>query len=89
MAKDKDEQIASLSVQARGRGEVEDLPALLMWLTVAGELISPWWSRHRDMELRRFWPRVDHLAGAIYTFQSRLSTNQLLILYLPNIHPPT
>ncbi len=74
MAEPKDKRTASLSIQARGRGEVVDQPSILTWLTVAGELISPWWSRYRDAELRRFWPRVDHLAGALYTVQSRLAT---------------
>ena len=62
------------SVQARARGEIESHSSILQWLTVAGNIIAPWWSTARDAELRRFWKQVDHIAGACSTFQSRLIT---------------
>ena len=62
------------SVQARARGEIESHSSILQWLTVAGNIIAPWWSTARDAELRRFWKQVDHIAGAFSTFQSRLIT---------------
>lgn len=68
------DDVKDKSIQARGRGEVTDQPTILQWLTVAGTIIAPWWSQQRDRELRQFWKKVDHIAGAIYTFQSRLST---------------
>ncbi len=75
MAEQKDIELArSQSIQSRAD---EDQPLrhnVVLLLSRAGQLISPWWSRGRDTELRRFWKTVDHLAGAIYTFESRLST---------------
>lgn len=63
------------SVQSRATDDTSLLGRnVVLVLSRAGQLISPWWSRSRDMELRRFWKQVDHLAGAIYTFESRLST---------------
>lgn len=43
------------------------------WLTKAGEIISPWWSKRRDADLRRFWMGCDHLAGAFYSMQARMT----------------
>lgn len=68
------EKTSELSIQARGRGEVTGMPVVIPWLTIAGQLISPWWSQSRDKQLRTFWKKIDHLAGTIYTFQSRIST---------------
>jgi hypothetical protein len=68
------------TVQARGRGEVQAAPFGFMWFAQAGGLISPWWSRQRDAELRKFWKKPDHLAGAIYTLEARLSTIPLRII---------
>ena len=68
------EKASELSIQARGRGEAVSLPSILPWLTIAGQLISPWWSQQRDKELRAFWKKIDHLSGTVYTFQSRIST---------------
>jgi hypothetical protein len=47
---------------------------LLMWLVAGEGVVSPWWSRQRDIEMRAFWRKPDHLAGAVYTLESRLST---------------
>ena len=66
------------SVQSRAREETLGHNVLLV-LTVAGQLLPAWWSRQRDMKLREYWKQIDHLAGAIYTFESRLSTIPFLI----------
>jgi len=63
------------SIQSRARGDSSSGLSLLMLLgPVAGGIVSPWWSRKRDSELRRFWRQIDHLAGAVYTMESRLKT---------------
>lgn len=49
-------------------------PSLLFDLAHTGGLLPPWWSFMRDAELRRFWKRVDHLAGAMYNMTSKLLT---------------
>lgn len=38
-----------------------------------GLYIPPWWSPSRDFELRKFWKRSDHLAGAVYTMEARMT----------------
>ncbi len=45
---------------------------VLSWLNAVGSIVSPWWSRGRDTDLRRFWKTNDHLAGAIFTFCSKM-----------------
>jgi hypothetical protein len=67
-------QAASVQQRAReGRGHAG--LSLFLWQAAgAGELMPGWWSRARDAELRRFWKRVDHLSGAVYTMESIIST---------------
>ena len=79
MAKPDLEKVKDQSVQARARGEGATL-SLLLWAVRGAELISPWWSKQRDADLRRFWKSVDHLAGAVYTIQSRLITIPFQVL---------
>ncbi|GAG51400.1 unnamed protein product, partial [marine sediment metagenome] len=79
MAKTDLDKVKDQSIQARARGEGATLGLLLFAVRGAG-LISPWWSKQRDSELRRFWKTVDHLAGAVYTFQSRLITIPFQVL---------
>ena len=74
MAKTRAEQAQDASVQARATGEGLGL-SLMLWAHAGGsDLIAPWWSRTRDAQLRSFWKTVDHLAGAVYTMESRLKT---------------
>jgi len=74
---DKTKDVATAmeaSVQERGRGPKEAYGlGLLMHLAQVGGLVPPWWSRQRDIELRRFWMSVNHLAGAFYTLKSKLA----------------
>jgi len=41
----------SASIQARAREEGTGI-GLMLWLAAGNELISPWWSKQRDSELR-------------------------------------
>jgi len=43
-------------------------------------ILPAWWSSGRDVELRKFWKKVDHLAGTIYTIESKLQAIQFRIL---------
>lgn len=65
------EESIGLTVQTVDR----ELPGniyLVSWLARAGYLISPWWSQTRDAQLRQFWKKSDHLAGALYTMISKM-----------------
>lgn len=48
--------------------------AVLWWLAAGGEIVAPWWSRQRDKDLRTFWKKSDHLSGAIFALQAKIST---------------
>jgi hypothetical protein len=48
--------------------------SVLLWAMPETGLVAPWWSERRDRDLRNFWKRVDHLAGAVYTIESRMTT---------------
>ncbi len=81
MAEQKDVQLArSQSVQTRSELDEPLRHNIALVLSRAGQLMSPWWSSARDIQLRAFWKKVDHLAGAVYTFESRLSTIPFKIL---------
>ena len=74
MAKREIAPTVQATIQSRVReGETGGL-ALILWLASGNEIISPWWSTHRDRQLRTFWRQVDYLSGAIYTIASRLAT---------------
>jgi hypothetical protein len=45
----------------------------ITWLARAGLSLPPWWSPARDMYMRNFWKGIDHLAGTVYTLQSKLT----------------
>ncbi len=66
------EQTTNLSVQQNEtlRGNVFPV----FWMARAGLSLSPWWSKTRDVDLRSFWKKTDHLAGAIYTMEARMTS---------------
>ena len=71
------EKISDNTVQDRGKTSVSTqrtgLFALVPRMGVqTGLYIPPWWSPMRDKELRKFWKRSDHLAGAVYTMEARM-----------------
>lgn len=45
---------------------------IVPWMANAGLYMPRWWSTARDSALRKFWKGSDHLAGAIYTVQSKM-----------------
>jgi hypothetical protein len=45
---------------------------ILTGLVRAGELLAPWWSRQRDIELFRFFMQSDHLQAAEYKIRTKL-----------------
>src|SRR5512139_3070568 len=46
---------------------------IVNWLANAGLTLSPGWSPSRDIQLRRFWKESDHLAGALYTMEAKMT----------------
>ena len=62
------------SIQSRARAGVSTGLGLLYWLAGGGDLISPWWSKQRDKDLRRFVKGSDHLSGAFFTLQAKLTS---------------
>lgn len=67
------QQVADLAIEPQSRDRFAGMPLMIMFAK-AGELISPWWSKQRDDELRRFWKQVDMISGALYMMESRLTT---------------
>jgi len=55
-----------------GLGGVGSTGSLLSYMVQSGELISPWWSTRRDIELRRFVKKSDHLSGALSLLTSKV-----------------
>lgn len=43
------------------------------WMAKAGQYLPPWWSSKRDLHLRKFWKKGDHLSGAIYAMESKMT----------------
>lgn len=72
------QQAQQYSVTTR-QGEGHDVPgsgfdvSVLWWLAAGDTIVAPYWSRRRDRDLRGFWRKGDHLAGAVYTLQSKLT----------------
>ena len=54
------------TVQSRARqeGTYYGTTGFLLHLAHSGELISPWWSRQRDVDLGNVWKESDHVSGA-------------------------
>jgi hypothetical protein len=55
-------------------GDDNTRSALVLWLATGTEIMPPWWSKRRDIELRRFWKGIDPLAGAVYALEAKLAT---------------
>ena len=49
-------------------------------LARSGDMIAPWWSSTRDIQLRRLWKTSDHLSGAMYTTIAKISTIPMRIV---------
>lgn len=61
------------------REEYSQLDILPLFVK-AGELLPAWWSRSRDVELSRFWPKVDHVASAFAMFASKTASIPIRII---------
>lgn len=53
--------------------DTSGVDVLAMFLK-AGDLLPAWWSRARDIELSRFWPKIDHVASAFSMFASKTAS---------------
>lgn len=73
------EKISDLSVQSRAKGALGGV-FLVNWMARAGALVNPWWSTARDRDLRDFWKKSDHLSGAIYTMEARMTAIPIKIV---------
>jgi hypothetical protein len=43
------------------------------WMAHSGIATPPWWSPARDVKLRDFWKKSDHLSGAVYAMTSKMT----------------
>lgn len=66
------------SIQSQIQEDSPGLDILPIFLK-AGELLPPYWSRARDVELGRFWMRVDHVASSFGMFASKFASIPLSI----------
>lgn len=46
----------------------------VLWMARAGSTMPLWWSPMRDIKLSQFWKRSDHLSGAIYTMEAKMTS---------------
>ena len=70
----KELEEAALSFQARAESG-QEMQAGLFWLLAStGGIVSPWWSKRRDMDLREFWRKCDHFSGAVYSIAAKLAS---------------
>lgn len=53
---------------------------VLRYLVRAGLWLYPWWSPSRDIQLRHFWKKSDHIAGAVYTMEAKMSAIPMRIV---------
>lgn len=67
------EQSTEYSVQSAKTAEITGGIWVVNWMARAGEMIAPWWSTTRDVQLRSFWKKSDHLSGALYTMLSKMT----------------
>jgi hypothetical protein len=47
--------------------------SMLMLMAKSNDIISGWWSKRRDIELRRFVKSSDHLSGAVYNMVAKMT----------------
>ncbi|NIM53573.1 MAG: hypothetical protein GTO15_03040, partial [Pseudomonas stutzeri] len=59
------EQAQADTLQHRATQEAQGRLPLLLFMSHAGEIIAPWWSKRRDLDLDRFAKQSDHYNGAV------------------------
>lgn len=67
------EQSTAQTIQSQVRRSPQSGVGVVWWMARAGLTIPQWWSPARDRELRSFWKKSDHLAGAIYAMTAKMS----------------
>lgn len=73
-------QSRKLSIQSQTADSIGGGAVPVVWLARAGLQVSPWWSPARDVQLRKFWKKPDHLSGAIYTLEAKMTAIPFKIL---------
>ncbi len=68
------EQARANSIQSRAQNAPLGGLHLVNWISRAGGIVPPWWSTSRDAKLREFWKSGDHLSGAVYTMESKMTS---------------
>jgi hypothetical protein len=68
------EQQKKFTVQESVRQDRAGSVGVLFWLANSGQIISPWWSKARDMQLRTFWQDSDHFSGAVFNMAAKLAS---------------
>lgn len=68
------------SIQERAKDKDAPGALLLNWLVSGTGLVSPWWSTSRDRQLREFWHKSDHLSGALYALESKMTAIPFRVL---------
>ena len=69
------EQSVSLTIQDKKPdigGGLANI-SLVSMLSRASYSLPPWWSKARDMKMAKFWKTSDHLSGAVYSMQSKMT----------------
>ncbi len=69
------EESQDLTIQVTPKQDLESGAGSLLvnWLAKSANLAPAWWSPSRDKWLRDFFKSSDHLSGAIYTMQSKMT----------------
>lgn len=70
----RESQQMTIQSQVREPAEPTWGTGLLYWLGATGVGISPWWSPSRDIDLRAFVKKSDHLSSAMSTLIARLTS---------------
>jgi hypothetical protein len=64
----------TIQSQVRDKNSTTGGINLFLMLARAGDVLPAWWSRQRDLMLRNFWKKSDHLSGAMYTMIAKMTT---------------
>ena len=71
-----------MSIQTRARqGGREGLMSLIP-VVYSGLYMPPWWSAARDAALTEFWMSCDHLAGALFSLEAKMTAIEKRIVPL-------
>lgn len=66
------EEAQRTTIESHDRKEPYGGISPVLWMVRAGQMIPPWWSKSRDIQLRRFVKTSDHLAGAFYNMIAKM-----------------